>query len=257
MRVLIIPVPVSPGPAMNTSTLTPGCRSLPLAQSCGTEAHGAARWWWQRRHRTPAPWSVRGDLTDGPGPYPCSPNEARRAGCRAMPPLSSSSSSSSLPPSLTDPEPGQLWARSHVSRRCPCEKLLRWRDTTAPLGSSVQRCVHQLRLHPPPPLPPHRAALLLLVLRAAGARLTPCIPSLCMALRCSHSLPTSSHQSRQMHRIWLGRACSQCQCKRRHLTSFTGGWRNVVVHIAVEWLHAGGRSEAFSHIASRVVGFCW
>ncbi|CAB1449347.1 unnamed protein product [Pleuronectes platessa] len=111
----------------------------------------------------------------GPGPYPCSPNEARRAGCRAMPP-------SSLSPSLSDPEPGQLWARSHVSRRFPCEKLPRWRDSTAQLGSSVQRCVHQLRQHLPA-LPPHRALmLLLLLLRAAGARLTTCIPSLCAAV---------------------------------------------------------------------------
>lgn len=89
------------------------------------------------------------------------------------------------PPSLSDPEPGQLWARSHVSRRYPSEKLRRCRDTSALFCSSFQRCAHKLHQHLPA-LCPHRRLLLLLLLQACSSyRHRILVLPLCIAMCCS------------------------------------------------------------------------
>lgn len=127
---------------------------------------------------TPARWFLRGGY-HGSGRYPCSPNEERRAGCRAP-----------SPPSQI-PSQGRFGLRVTYRDGIPLKKLRRCEDTSARVGSSVQRCAHQLP--PAPPCSPSAASGVQLI-QAAHHSPSPHRSAL-------QSAPTSSHQSRQMHKI--------------------------------------------------------
>lgn len=120
----------------------------------------------------------------GSGRYPCSPNEARRAGCRAMAP--------SLP-SLSDP--GQLWTGSLVPSRFPREKLRRCKGAASRgvLINSASTSLCSVRTGAAP-----AAAAVGLYSSYRHHSLN---PSLSLHRSALQSEPTSSQWSQQMHKI--------------------------------------------------------
>lgn len=115
------------------------CQSLPLAQRCGRDGR-KTRWMDGDSAATSTCSVVSARGYHGLGRYPCSPNEERRAGCRATP----------LPPSFP---PSQIQSQGsfglEVTYRdgIPVKKLRRCRDTSA--LSLLQRCAHKLQQHLP------------------------------------------------------------------------------------------------------------